>query len=94
MRALLFLLLASLALAAGARDLDATPASILAASCSSCHAGTSTRLPTLENLDRTRIAEALRAFRSGTREGTLMQRIARGYTDEEVELLAEALGRP
>jgi len=33
----------------------------------------------------------MKAFKSGERKGTVMNRIARGYTDEEIELMAKHL---
>jgi cytochrome c553 len=39
----------------------------------------------------TEIQEALLAFRSDRRQGTVMNKIAKGYTDAEIEILAEYL---
>ena len=35
-----------------------------------------------------RIAEAMRAFRSGQRPGTIMPRIAKGFSDDEIAAIA------
>ena len=40
-----------------------------------------------------RIADALRAFRDGSRPGTLMPRIARGYDESEIQVVSEYLAR-
>jgi cytochrome subunit of sulfide dehydrogenase len=66
----------------------------LAASCSGCHtrAVTDDAFPRI--YDRpAEIREKMLAFRSGKRQGTVMNRIARGYSDEEIELLAGYLAK-
>jgi len=68
---------------------------LLAASCSGCHRGTGDgSLPRLGGLTAAELAEALRAFRAGEREATLMNRLAAGYSDAEIDRLARTLGRP
>jgi len=34
------------------------------------------------------IAGAMRAYKAGTRDGTVMPQIARGYTDDDINALA------
>jgi cytochrome subunit of sulfide dehydrogenase len=62
-----------------------------AASCSGCHP-TSTRVtspvPRLVGLDGAAIVRAMQEFRSGQRAGTVMDRIAKGFTDEEIQAIA------
>jgi cytochrome c553 len=62
-----------------------------ASSCSGCHP-TSTRVtspvPRLNGLDQAQIVRALQEFRSGTRTGTVMDRIAKGFTDQEIQAIA------
>jgi cytochrome c553 len=62
-----------------------------AASCSGCHP-TSTRVatpvPRLAGMDRAAIVRAMHDFRSGQRAGTVMDRIAKGFTDAEIEAIA------
>ena len=62
-----------------------------AAACTGCHPS-STRVtspvPRLAGLDRTAIIRALQDFRSGQRAGTVMDRIAKGFTDEEIQAVA------
>ena len=72
------------AISAGAR---------LAANCAACH-GTDgmtegAALPSLAGQARGALLVALKAFKSGARQGTIMPQIARGYTDEQLALLAE-----
>ncbi len=62
-----------------------------AAACSGCHPA-STRVTSpvarLAGLDRAAIVKAVREFRSGQRVATVMDRIAKGFTDEEIEAIA------
>jgi cytochrome c553 len=62
-----------------------------AVSCSGCHA-TSTRVttpvPRIAGLDRAIFLKAMQDFRTGQRVGTVMDRIAKGFTDEEIQALA------
>ena len=62
-----------------------------AASCSGCHPASSrvtSPVPRLLGLDRAAIVRAMQEFRSGQRVGTVMDRIAKGFTDEEVQAIA------
>ena len=62
-----------------------------AAACSGCHP-VSTRVtspvPRLAGLDRAAIVRAMQDFRSGTRAATVMDRIAKGFTEAEVQAIA------
>ena len=62
-----------------------------AAACSGCHPA-STRVtspvPRLAGLDRAAIVRAMQDFRAGTRAATVMDRIAKGFTDAEVQAIA------
>ena len=62
-----------------------------AASCSGCHpASARVTSPVLRliGLDRAAIVRAMQDFRSGQRTGTVMDRIAKGFTDEEIQAIA------
>jgi cytochrome subunit of sulfide dehydrogenase len=62
-----------------------------AASCSGCHpasAKVTSPVPRLAGLDRALIIKAMQDFRSGARAGTVMDRIAKGFTDEEIQAIA------
>ena len=62
-----------------------------AASWSGCHpASARVTSPVLRliGLDRTAIVRAMQDFRSGQRTGTVMDRIAKGFTDEEIQAIA------
>lgn len=62
-----------------------------AAACSGCHpasARVASPVPRLAGLDRGAILRALQEFRAGTRAATVMDRIARGFTDAEIQAIA------
>jgi len=61
-----------------------------AASCSGCHAGTGP-VPGLEGRPAAEIAASMAAFRSGERPATVMDRIAKGFSDDETRAIAEWL---
>ena len=66
-----------------------------AASCSGCHpasARVTSPVPRLAGLDRAMIARAMQDFRSGQRPATVMDRIAKGFTDDEIQALAAWFG--
>ncbi len=84
----------SLPTAATALD-DDSRAFMLAASCTACHGpdGQSPgAIPPLHGKSRRFIAMALQDYRSGDSIGTVMNRIAKGYTDEEIQLIAAYYG--
>jgi cytochrome c553 len=85
--ALLFCL--SGAAAAGPPDISKAPAG--ASACLGCHGATETELPSLKNLSALDIETAMEAFRSGLRDATLMNRIAKGLTPEETRAIADWL---
>ncbi len=64
-----------------------------AQACLSCHrAGTAQpEFPDLSHLDAMMIAESMAQFRDGARTGTIMNRIAKGYSDEENRAIAQEL---
>jgi sulfide dehydrogenase cytochrome subunit len=62
-----------------------------AASCSGCHpasARVTSPVSRLAGRDRAEIVKAVQEFRSGARAGTVMDRIAKGFTDEEIQAIA------
>ena len=81
---------AAIALIAAATVASAEPPAG-AASCSGCHpssARVASPVPRLIGLDRAAIVKAMQDFRSGQRTGTVMDRIAKGFTDEEIQAIA------
>ncbi len=63
-----------------------------AASCLACH-GEGGGLPDLATLSPDEIEAALAGYRDGTRAGTVMPRLAKGFSAEESRAIAESLGR-
>jgi len=63
----------------------------IAANCAACH-GTAGRsrggLPSLAGRDKATIVKQIQEFRDGTRPSTIMQQIAKGYTDAQLEAAA------
>src|SRR4051812_42066389 len=61
-----------------------------AAGCSGCHPATraaETAVPRLIGRDAAQLVSAMAAFRSGQRPSTVMDRIAKGFTDDEVKAI-------
>jgi len=69
---------------------------VLASSCANCH-GVDGRsaggMPTLSGYQRDAMITTMQAFRSGQRSATIMHQLAKGYTDEQITLLAEHFSR-
>jgi len=76
----------------GGPDIGTANASMLANACHPCHGkdGNSTgpASPSIAQMEKTAFIEAMQAFRSDETYGTIMGRIAKGYTDEEIERMA------
>lgn len=64
----------------------------LAATCATCHGSAGVALgnslPALAGQPRERIIASMQAFKSGTRPATVMQQLSKGYTDEQIALIA------
>ena len=77
----------NLSLAAGI-----TAGAMLSNSCSACH-GTDGKspgaIPAIHGKSADFISQALTEFRNGSRKSTVMGRHAKGYTDEEIKLIAD-----
>ena len=69
-----------------------TQGAMLSNSCSACH-GTDGKspgaIPSIYGKSASFISQALTEFRDGKRPSTVMGRHAKGYTDEEIKLIAE-----
>lgn len=60
-----------------------------AAACSGCHAPEGLGpVPSLHGRPAGEIVAAMADFRAGTREATVMDRIAKGFSDEEISAIA------
>ena len=71
---------------------------VLNGSCafSNCHGTTGTAqgsMPSLAGQQKTYIVEQMKAFRDGKRPATVMHQLAKGYTDQQIELIADYYSR-
>jgi sulfide dehydrogenase cytochrome subunit len=76
-------------LAAGSLAADAPPG---ASSCSGCHPvarSIDTPVKRLVGANPADMVAAMQAYRSGQRPGTVMDRIAKGFTDDEIKAIAD-----
>lgn len=84
--------LAAMLFAAAAGAADEHPGRYLAANCTGCH-GTQGRseggMPSLAGLDRSYLLNAMSEFRDGARAATIMHQHAKGYTEAQLELMAD-----
>ena len=87
----LIALLFCLCAAAKAAPQNVSQAPAGASACLGCHGAGETELPSLKALSASEIESAMEAFRTGTREATLMTRIAKGFTPDETRALAQWL---
>ena len=66
----------------------------LAATCANCHGtlGKSVKDPAVPGLagrPSAYLVEQMKAFKTGTREATIMHQIAKGYSDEQIQQMAD-----
>ena len=86
--------LAFASIGALAQGAPAVPANTgyLAANCANCHGTTGNAkgaMPSLAGQQKAQIVEQMKAFRDGTRPGTVMQKHALGYTEAEYEAMGK-----
>jgi sulfide dehydrogenase cytochrome subunit len=82
---------ASACLLIGVSAASAADAPAGALSCSGCHPATAnvaTPVARLAGQDAAAIVAAMQAFRSGGRSATVMDRIAKGFSDDEIKSIA------
>ena len=94
--ALILPLLAGVAYAQQASETDMRSAALLASNCANCHGtlgNAQGAMPSLAGQQKTYIVEQMRAFRDGKRPATIMHQLAKGYTDQQIELIAEFFSR-
>lgn len=69
----------------------------LAATCTACHGpdgkSVAPEVASLAGMSREQMASQVRAFRDGARPSTVMQQIARGYSDQQIDLIADYFWR-
>ena len=86
------LLVILLALSLPVYSAGVSQSAMLANSCAACH-GTDGKspgsIPSISGKSAKFITETLKGFRDGTLKSTVMGRHAKGYSDEEIQLIAE-----
>lgn len=73
-----------------------TDTALAAQTCNVCHGSTtyvSPTMPPIHGVDATTLYNALTEFKADKRPHTIMGRIARGYSDEQLKALAEYLSK-
>ena len=64
----------------------------LSATCAACHgangAAVGGALPGLSGQSKDALVSSMKEFKAGTRPATIMQQLAKGYTDEQIESIA------
>ena len=82
--------LAALPLASAAQDNAA--ARSLAATCANCHGtdgrSASTEVVSLAGLPKDLIVQRMNEFKNGKRPATVMHQLAKGYSDQQIDLMA------
>jgi cytochrome c553 len=81
----------AMSIALPARAIDPNLGRNIAATCTSCHGANGISgggIPSLAGQPSQALIAALQAFRAGTRPATVMQQLAKGYTDSQIEAVA------
>jgi cytochrome c553 len=90
-RSIALLVLACAAGGAHAQPADARAARAVAANCANCHGthGVSQGgVPSLAGQSRADLVRKMQDFKAGRTPSTIMTQLAKGYTDEQIELAA------
>jgi cytochrome subunit of sulfide dehydrogenase len=88
---LVSLLLTVCAGTAAAQNPDPNLARNIAASCSNCHGTNGASLggmPSLAGQSKADLVRKMQDYKAGRATGTIMPQLAKGYTDEQIELSA------
>lgn len=71
-------------------------AAYLAANCANCH-GTDGKsagvIPSLAGQPKAYLVQQMREFKAGTRPATIMHQLAKGYTEAQIDQMAEHFSR-
>lgn len=81
-----------LALAAAAAQCEVTQVKVWAAACANCHGTNGQSQPGMESLagkDKAELAQKMLDFKAGRKPATIMHQLSKGYTDEQIQQLAE-----
>ena len=80
-------------IAASASAADPHLARNLAATCANCHGTNGKAVPgagmdALAGMEKEKLLQKLKDFKSGAKPATIMHQISKGYTDEQMDLIA------
>ncbi len=92
LRYLLFIPLLAVPSSEAADDGNATLARNLAATCVTCHgpaAGTTNGIPAIAGRSKDSLIVLLTAFKESKRPSTVMTQLVKGYSDAQLEAIAE-----
>ena len=90
-RSIALLLLACAAGGAQAQQADAGVARAIAANCANCHGTNGVSqggVPSLAGQSKPDLVRKMQDFKAGRTPSTIMTQLAKGYTDEQIELAA------
>ncbi|MEP6609297.1 MAG: c-type cytochrome [Burkholderiaceae bacterium] len=77
-------------------DADLRSAAVLASNCANCHGtigNAQGAMPSLAGQQKNYIVDQMRAFREGKRTATIMHQLSKGYTDQQIESIADFFSR-
>ena len=71
----------------------------LAATCAACHGTNGVNaagdlMHPINHLTANQIQELVLAYKNDERSATIMHQLAKGYTDEQIAIIAQVLGKP
>lgn len=72
---------------------DISQAALLSVACASCHSKAGMGVPKLTNLSEDRIAKYLTYYKSDEDGTSVMHRLSRGLTQDDIRLIAEYFGQ-
>jgi len=85
-------ILAALCLPVAVQASSLPKAQYFSATCANCHGTDGYSVGgsvSLAGYDRAKFIETMKAFQTGQRPATLMHQISKGYTDEQIALMAD-----
>lgn len=74
-----------------AASINLDRAATLAATCSGCHAGPGNAIATLDGLGSDALSSTMRRYKSEADGTTVMHRLARGYSDADIDAVSAYL---
>ena len=72
---------------------DTDVASVLVMACTGCHSDQSGAIASLNVYDSDQLRDALLQYKTDVDGTTVMHRLARGYSDAEIDLISAQLGQ-